>query len=207
MDAAEWDARYAADELVWSATPNRWVAEELAELPPGRALDLAAGEGRNAIWLAERGWDVTAVDFSQVAIDKAAALAARRGVTLRLVVADVTVWTPPAAAFDAVLVAYLQLPADRFATVLRRAAAALAPGGTLLVIGHDRDNLTRGYGGPQDPVVLVTVPEVTAALDGLDIVRAEQVLRPVPLPHGGEATAVDALVRAVAPDPRPRGGG
>src|SRR2546430_7187246 len=66
MDAAEWDQRYAGTELVWSAEPNRFVAAELADLPPGRALDLAAGEGRNSVWLAERGWAVTAVDFSRV---------------------------------------------------------------------------------------------------------------------------------------------
>ncbi|HEY8339536.1 MAG TPA: methyltransferase domain-containing protein [Egibacteraceae bacterium] len=199
MDAADWDARYAAAELVWSAEPNRWVAEVLAALPPGRALDLAAGEGRNAIWLASRGWQVTAVDFSRVAIDKAAALAARQGVALDLVVADVTEWTPPAAAFDAVVIAYLQLPREPMAAVLRSAATAVAPGGTLLVVGHDRDNLDRGHGGPQDPEVLLTVPDVCAALDGLEIVRAEQVLRPVPLPDGDEATAIDTLVQAVAP--------
>lgn len=198
-DAAAWDARYADHELVWSATPNRWVADELGGLPPGTALDLAAGEGRNALWLAERGWRVTAVDFSQVALDKAAAAAAARGVTLDLVTADVERWTPPPGAFDLVVVAYLQLPVDRLDAVLRRAAAALAPGGTLLVVAHDRDNLAHGHGGPQDPDVLPTVADVTAALDGLVVVRAEPVRRPVPLDDGGEAIAIDTLVRATAP--------
>ena len=70
MDAAAWDERYAATALVWSAGPNQFVESELASLPPGRALDLACGEGRNARWLAERGWQVTAIDWSEVAVDK-----------------------------------------------------------------------------------------------------------------------------------------
>src|SRR4051812_9854296 len=86
MDAAAWDERYAAAELGWSASPNRFVAAELADLSPGRALDLAAGEGRNALWLAERGWQVTAVDFSRVGLEKARALQRRhpRGAQLQV---------------------------------------------------------------------------------------------------------------------------
>ncbi|HSR26355.1 MAG TPA: class I SAM-dependent methyltransferase, partial [Candidatus Eisenbacteria bacterium] len=115
MDAGHWDERYAAKELVWSAEPNVFVAEATADLPAGRALDLAAGEGRNALWLAERGWRVTAVDFSQVALDRASALARERAIrppgsfaTLR---ADLLDYVPPAQAYDLVLVVYLQLPA------------------------------------------------------------------------------------------------
>src|SRR6476660_4887782 len=96
MDARQWDQRYADTELVWSVTPNQFVAAELADLPPGRAVDLAAGEGRNAIWLASRGWDVTAVDFSQVALDKGDRLAADdpRGLDVTWVRADATTWEP-----------------------------------------------------------------------------------------------------------------
>ena len=83
MDEAGWDERYAAAELIWTAEPNRFVVAELTGLPPGRALDLGAGEGRNAIWLAEQGWDVTAVDFSAVGLDKGRAVAARRGVRIQ----------------------------------------------------------------------------------------------------------------------------
>ena len=95
MDARAWDDRYAASELVWSREPNQFVAAELADLPPGRAVDLAAGEGRNAIWLASRGWSATAVDFSQVALDKGARLAGDLDVTW--VCADATRWDEPAA--------------------------------------------------------------------------------------------------------------
>ncbi|MGW2237435.1 class I SAM-dependent methyltransferase, partial [Streptomyces sp. NPDC001759] len=96
MDAADWDQRYRGSELVWRAEPNRFVEEELRDLEPsGRAVDLAAGEGRNAVWLAERGWEVDAVDFSGVALEKAERLAAGRGVRLRTVRADLTAWTAP----------------------------------------------------------------------------------------------------------------
>src|SRR5690348_14293140 len=105
MDRAEWDRRYAGTELVWTAEPNRFVVQEVAGLPPGRALDLAAGEGRNAVWLAERGWAVTAVDFSAVGLDKARRLAAERGVEAGWVVADVLEYVPEPGAYDLVLIA------------------------------------------------------------------------------------------------------
>ena len=91
-----------------------------------------------------------------------------------------------------------QRAAASLARVFRAAAAAVAPGGTLLVIGHDRDNITRGHGGPQDPGLLYTPAEVTAELDGLTVQRAEQVMRPVRTPEG-ERTAIDTLVRAERP--------
>lgn len=197
MDSAEWDARYAAaSELVWTAQPNRFVVEELAELPPGRALDLAAGEGRNAVWLAEKGWRVSAVDFSQVAVARGRQLARERGVEVTWVVADVRSYQPPPGGFGAVLVVYLHLPATDRAGVLARAAAALAKGGTLLVVGHDRANLTGGVGGPQDPSVLYTPEEIAAELDGLLVLRAETAHRPVTV-DGCTARALDTVVVAV----------
>ncbi len=198
MDQAAWDERYAGPELVWGAGPNRFVAEELAALPPGRAIDLGTGEGRNAIWLAERGFTVTAVDFSRVGLARAAGLAAGRGVSVDWVHADLLDYRPTAGGYDLVLIAYVQLPADRLTALARTAAAALAPGGTLLAVGHDRDNLDRGHAGPKDPSVLWTPQVVTAGLTGLTVQQAEQVNRTVTTPDG-ERTAIDTLVRAVRP--------
>ena len=195
MDAETWNARYAASELVWSAGPNVFVEEICRDLAPGRAIDLAAGEGRNAIWLAERGWDATAVDYSDVAIDKARQLAARRGVTITTEVADLERYEPAPGAYDLVLVAYLQLPHDRLDAILRRAAAAVAPGGTFLLVCHDRENLDRGHGGPQDPDVLTTPDQVVATLDTLVVDRAEVAERRVPT-DAGERVALDTLVVA-----------
>ncbi|WP_457207962.1 class I SAM-dependent methyltransferase, partial [Nocardioides sp. P5_C9_2] len=108
MDAGDWDARYAASELVWSRGPNQQVATECAGLAPGRAVDLACGEGRNAIWLASLGWEVTAVDFSQVALDKGRRLAG--AVAVDWVCADATQWRGEG--FDLAVAAYFQVPAD-----------------------------------------------------------------------------------------------
>jgi SAM-dependent methyltransferase len=199
VDSQQWDERYSGAEFEWTTRPNQFVAAELADLPPGRALDLAAGEGRNTVWLAERGWQVTAVDFSRVGLEKGRKLSAARGVDdaqVDWVVADLRDYEPEGDAFDLVLVAYLQVSSDLRAKVLAGAAAALAPGGTLLVIGHDLTNLTDGVGGPQDPGVLYTPEAVSAELPGLRVVRAERVHRTVER-NDGPATAIDTLVRAV----------
>jgi SAM-dependent methyltransferase len=198
MDQTAWDERYAGPELVWGAGPNCFVTEELAALEPGRALDLGTGEGRNAIWLAARGWQVTGVDFSAVGLARAAELARQRGVEVGWVKADLLSYQPSPAGYDLVLIAYIQLPADELARLVRTAVTALAPGGTLLAVGHDRDNLDRGYGGPQYPDVLWTAASVAAALDGLTVQRAEQVRRHVQTADG-ERVAIDLLVRAGRP--------
>ncbi len=198
MDADAWDERYAASELVWSAEPNRFVAEELADLPPGRAVDLAAGEGRNAIWLARRGWQVTAVDFSAVALDKGARLAGDTPV--EWVVGDATTWRAEQP-LDLAVIAYLQLPAAERRAASRNAVESLRPGGTFLLVAHDSTNLAEGTGGPQDPAVLMTAEDVLADLDGIevDVQRAGRVAREVVVgdDHRGEAaaTAWDCLVR------------
>lgn len=199
MDANAWDDRYAATELVWSKEPNQFVAQELGDLPPARALDVACGEGRNAIWLAGRGWRVTASDFSPVAVDKGRQLADRAGVVVDWLVADALSADFPEV--DLAVLAYLQLPPAERRTAIRNAFAALAPGGTMLVVAHDSTNLTEGTGGPQDPEVLYTAEDVLADLEGLtlQVERAERVSRTVSVSdaHRGETngTAWDALVR------------
>ena len=195
----DWNARYAQKELVWSAEPNRLFAAEVGGLPPGRALDLACGEGRNAVWLADHGWRVTGVDFSDVALAKAAELAASRGVDVEWVVADVLDHTPEPRAFDLAALLYLQLPRDDLLRAVRSAARAVAPGGTLVVLGHDTTNLSHGHGGPKDASVLYTAGVVCAARGDLGVARAEAVERSVPLEQG-EAVAIDAFVRAHRPD-------
>lgn len=207
MDAEAWDARYAAAELVWSLTPNQFVASELGEVPPGRAVDLAAGEGRNAIWLAARGFEVTAVDFSEVGLAKGRRLAGGQELagSVSWVCADATTWAPAAgeAAYDVAVVAYLQLPAAQRREAVRRAFDALRPGGTLLLVAHDTTNLAEGTGGPQDPAVLMTAEDVLGDLAGrsFDTLRAERVARQVSVAdeHGGQTdrTAWDCLVRLV----------
>lgn len=210
MDARTWDERYAAAELVWSARPNQFVESELADLAPGRAVDLAAGEGRNAIWLAEQGWQVTAVDFSLVGLDKGREALERhpRGRDLHVdwVHADVLEWEPGPVGYDLAVVAYLQLVAPERRRAVRHAFDSLVVGGTLLVVAHDTTNHTEGTGGPTDPAVLYTAADVLDDLADrqLETVRAERVARLVgggedPVSHRAQpaSTAYDALVRVV----------
>lgn len=191
----QWNQRYGAADLVWGAEPNRFLAEELGSVEPvGRVLDLACGEGRNAIWLASRGFEVTAVDFSDVAIERARKLAAARGVEVAWVCEDVTAYEPEAGAFDRVVILYLQVPSADFRRALGHAVRALAPGGELLLIGHALRNLTDGVGGPSQPDVLWDPPTLSDTLCelGLEVARADEVLRPVE----GKGTAIDLLIRA-----------
>ena len=200
MDSSAWDERYAnASGLVWSAEPNRFVVESVSGRSPGSALDVAAGEGRNAVWLAGQGWRVNAVDFSAVAVERGRELAAARGVTVDWRVADVTAYRPVPGSYDLVLISYLHLPAAEFAGVLAAARSALRPGGTLVVVGHDLANLDAGTGGPQDASVLLTPEAVVDGLAGLRIGRAETARRPVPTADGGTVDALDTVVVATRP--------
>jgi SAM-dependent methyltransferase len=198
MDRTVWDHRYAESEFVWTVQPNRFLVEEAAGLSPGRALDLACGEGRNAVWLAERGWELTGIDFSSVGLQKAQRLASERGVHAKWVAADLLDYRPAPRAFDLVLLFYLQVPEGQRTAIVRAAAAGVAPSGKFLLVGHDSDNIEHGHGGPQHPAVLYTADDVVSDLDGsgLRVERAERVQRPVQTPDG-ERVALDALVRAV----------
>jgi len=193
----DWNQRYTASDLLWTAVPSRFLVAEIEGLRPGLALDLACGEGRNAVWLAERGWAVVGVDFSDVGLDTARRMAAERDVEVDFVHADLLTYEPEPQRYDLVCVLYLHLPADDRRRVLARAAAAVAPGGTFLLVGHDRENLEQGHGGPSNARVLFTADEVVRELPGLDVVKAERVLR---LVEGAARPAIDALVRARRPE-------
>lgn len=186
---------------MWSATPNQWVEKLTADLPVGRALDLAGGEGRNALWLADRGWQATVVDFSQVALDKARVLASKRfganSERLTTIRADLLTYRPVVASFDLVLLVYLQLPANDRRTVVRSAATAVAPGGRLLVVAHHSKNLSAGVGGPQDPHLLYTAEDIATDLTGTDLAieRSDSMLRTVAT-DDGPREAIDAVLIA-----------
>ena len=183
-DAAHWDARYARG---WLTEPSSTVLDAVAGLPPGRAVDLAAGPGRHARALAARGWRVTAVDFSAVGI--AQGRAADPAGEVEWVVSDVTAWAPPEPV-ELVLAAYVQLGADG----LRRGAGWLRPGGRLVVVGHALRNLTDGVHGPKDPAHLQTEQVLRDGAEGLVVERLEEVLRP---DEGG--TVVELLLVARRP--------
>ena len=204
MDSSDWDARYEASELVWTSTPNIWVEQIAKDLPPGRVIDLAAGEGRNALWLAERGWKACAVDFSPVAIDRARGLAEERlgedAEQITFAVGDLRRLRPERQAFDLVLLVYLHVSPEDMWLIMRTASEYVAPDGRLVVVGHHRDNLESGVGGPQDPTVLYTEDELVADLEGTGLVieRAERVTRVV---DGAPREAIDVVLVARRPVP------
>jgi SAM-dependent methyltransferase len=184
--AAEWDQRYA-ERRQWSSGPNTLVESLVGGLPPGDAVDLAAGEGRHALWLAGLGWRVTAVDFSAVGLERGRSGPGGDKVTWET--SDVLTWTAPDGSLDLVLVVYLHLPEPGTTALLRRAVGWLRPGGRLLVLGHDVDNLAGGVGGPQDPALLHSVARLAPVAELLDVDRLEQLHRATP-----EGTAVDTLL-------------
>ena len=192
---ARWDERHVARDPIESPEPDPTVMATAARLHPGRALDLATGDGRNALALALAGWQVTAVDFSAVGLERARAAAERKGVRIDWLQADLLQWRAAPRSFDLVLLVYLHLPPGERRPVYAMAAEAVAPGGTLLVVGHDLSNLTEGTGGPQDPAVLFSPEAIAVELGGLRIERAERVVREV----GPGARAIDAVVEAMRP--------
>jgi 2-polyprenyl-3-methyl-5-hydroxy-6-metoxy-1,4-benzoquinol methylase len=147
MDATDWDRRYAEAELPCVGRPEHFRRRGTRRTVPGRRSDLACGEGRNALWLASLGWQVAGLDYSSVALERARALAATRGLEVSWQQRDLMTWATDAQV-DLVLVAYLHLPPADRQRLMRAARAAVAPGGRLLLVGHDLRNLVDGTGGP-----------------------------------------------------------
>jgi SAM-dependent methyltransferase len=194
-----WDERHRLGDFE-GRDPNPALVAAVAEWGTGRALELAAGSGTNAVWLAQMGWRITAVDWSPVALELGRARAAAAGVEVEWLERNLFEWSPPERAYDLVAVVYLHLPPLERRPVYLRAAAAVAPGGRLLVVGHDLLNLTEGEGGPQDPDRLFTAAALGAELveadGGLAVERAE-VVRRVALPGRGPIDAVLVLRREI----------
>jgi len=195
MEHTDWDDRHRDDDHFTHKSPNRFVVGAVEKLKPGTALVLAAGQGHNAVWLTTQGWKVTALDYSAVAIEKAAALAAESGVEMAFEQADLLEWQP-ASEHDLVTIVYLQIPSPDRHNVWRKAVEAVAPGGHLLLVGHDSRNLEEGYGGPSHESVLYTASEAARVVgEALHIERSETVIRPVEL-EDGTRYAIDNLVLA-----------
>jgi len=196
---AFWDERYASRERIWSGEPNHQLVEQAASLPPARALDAGSGEGADALWLAGRGWRVTAVDVSAVALERAAARAAEHGDEVagrvRWEQADVRTWSPPVAAYELVSAHFLHPARDVLAQVVGRLAAAVAPGGVLLYVGHDPSDI--GVVRRGRPELMPAASEIAQLLDrdAWDVEVAEARPRPGTDPDC-HAVLHDAVVRA-----------
>lgn len=202
MDEAFWDERYRSSSALWSGDPNPNLVAETAGLPPGAALDVGCGEGADAIWLAGRGWRVAAVDLSTVALGRGAARALEAGVGVADHIdwrhADLTAWVPPAAAYDLVSAQFMPLPERPRKALFARLAAAVAPDGTLLVVGRDSSDLKTTFPPPPRPELYFTSAEVAASLDGQewDVVVSQARPRATVASDGRPVTLQDAVLRA-----------
>ena len=165
----DWDHRYRGDQM-WSGNPNGSLVAEISGLAPGRALDVGAGEGGDVIWLADQGWQVTASDISERALDRVHAEAERRGLRVESHHADANALDAfESGAFDLVSAHYASIPRTPDGRGVRNLMDAVASGGTLLVVSHDLEPMrapvdTLAHSRPFDPDAYVTVDEIAAAL-------------------------------------------
>ncbi|MGV9945632.1 class I SAM-dependent methyltransferase [Rhodococcus aetherivorans] len=201
LDEELWDERYRSRPALWSGEPNRHLVGEAAELEPGLALDVGCGEGADAIWLARRGWRVDGVDVSGVALRRAAEHADRAGAEIAGRITwlheNLTAWDPGRGRYDLVSAQYMHLPPERD-VLFRGLAEAVAPGGTLLIVGHHPTDLQTTVPRPPRPELFFTGADVVALLDpdGWDVVTEAAVARSVTDPDGRAVTVHDTVVRA-----------
>jgi 2-polyprenyl-3-methyl-5-hydroxy-6-metoxy-1,4-benzoquinol methylase len=191
-----WDERYGSADRIWSGQPNAQLVAQVSDLPPGDALDVGSGEGADAIWLAKRGWRVTAVDVSAVALARAALATAAEGLQSMITweQRDMLSWNPGFARFDLVSAQFMHLPRPAQDAMHTRLAAAVRPGGTLLIVGHLHDELHAHIAPRFRPA-----EEIAAELDpaAWEIIVATAVERSGTGPDGEPVQLSDSILRAV----------
>ncbi len=202
-DEPFWDARYGEKHRIWSGNPNPQLVAEATDLQPGTALDVGCGEGADALWLADRGWRVTAVDISSVALERASehesqtapAPGAHRA-PVTWMHRDLTAWTPPAQSFDLVTAQYMHLPAEDRDPIYRRLADAVAVGGTLLIVGHSASDLDTHARRPTHHDLYFTAENIVELLgSGWETLVAEDRPREASGPEGEKLAISDSVYR------------
>jgi SAM-dependent methyltransferase len=202
FDQEFWDELYRSRGQRWSGEPNPHLVSETADITPGTALDVGSGEGADAIWLAQRGWQVTAVDLSTIALDRGATRAAAQGTDVASRIdwlhEDLTSWLPAEASYDLATAQYLHLPTAPREAIFRRLAASVAPGGTLLIVGHHPSDLQTTIPRPPMPQMFFTASDVAAALDPdqWEILVSAARVRHATDPEGRTVPIHDAVLRA-----------
>ncbi|WP_134764865.1 class I SAM-dependent methyltransferase [Nocardioides sp. 1609] len=195
-----WDERYSSSHRIWSGKPNLRLVDQVEALAPGTALDVGCGEGADAVWLAGRGWTVTGVDVSGVALERAAEHAHEAGVGERTswLRADVFAGDPLPGGFDLVSAAYVHVPPEDFEAVYTALAGSVAPGGSLVVLAHHPDDVHTGLRNTELSHLLFGPDAVTSLLDPAvwEVVAAETPTRPI-THEGRDIDVTDTVVRAV----------
>jgi SAM-dependent methyltransferase len=202
FDQAFWDERYRSRSSLWSGSPNRHLVGEAGELPRGAALDVGSGEGADAIWLAQQGWRVTAVDLSAVALQRAATHAAQAGAEtaerINWLHEDLATWDPGLVRYDLVSAQYMHLPTEPRDALFSRLAASVTPGGTLLIVGHHPSDMQTTVPRPQLPELYFTGDDIAATLDPhhWDVITNVAAERPATDPDGNPVMTHDTVLRA-----------
>ena len=198
-----WDERYGSAATIWSGNPNPHLVAQVADLRPGTALDVGSGEGADAIWLAEQGWQVTGIDVSMVALKRAAQLAAAAGhdVADRITwqQADILTWDPAPRQFDLVSAQFMHLPRSAREVVYRRLAAAVRRDGSFLIVGHHPSDLETPMRRHNLPDLFFTAEQVAAGLDPdhWQVVVAASPERQTLDSEGRPVTISDAVMHAI----------
>lgn len=202
-DRAFWEERYAGPGFAWSGNPNPVLVAEAGTLTPGRALDIGSGEGGDALWLAARGWRVTGVDISQNALDRARARVteanAEAAERIEWRRTDLTAWTPTPRGYDLVTAQFMHLPAPLRTVLFRALAEAVAPGGTLLIVGHDAGDITDPPRPAEFATLMFSAEDVAADIAGSGLLVEIAERRARALPSAGGQFLHDAVLRAGRP--------
>lgn len=195
MNADFWNERFGSNEYFYGTAPNDFVAAVAARLPPGPVLCLAEGEGRNAVFLAQRGHAVTAVDLSPIGLAKAQALAAARGVEIRTETADLAEFKIGDGCWAAIVASWAHLPPPLRRVVMANVVRGLRPGGVFVLEAYTPAQLAFGTGGPKDPALLMTIAALRDELVGLDFEIGHEIEREVQegRGHGGRSSVVQVL--------------
>lgn len=190
-----WNERYNTDEFIYGTEPNDFLAANIAALPPGRVLSLADGEGRNGVFLAKHGYDVTAVDLSDVGLAKAKRLADQNGVKINTIHADLADFDPGIEQWDGIVSIFAHLPGDIRQRLYGRIGASLKPGGVFLLEAYTPDQIGRGTGGPQSADLLLNRDKLRSELTGMTFRHLAELERDVSegMFHTGLASVVQAI--------------
>ncbi len=190
-----WNERYASEEYAYGTEPNDFLVAQAARIPKGRVLCLADGEGRNGVWLAQQGYDVTAIDLSAVGLEKARKLAASRNVHLNTIHADLAEYNIELSAWDGIVAIFSHFPASVRHRLYSQAVAGLRPNGVFVLELYPPKQLTFGTGGPRDLDLLATLEDLRQDLDGLRFEIAQEIEREIHEGryHGGHSAVVQIL--------------
>lgn len=196
LGADFWDYRYSLRNAEWDAEPNEWIVNAVSGVDPGSALDVGCGEGADAIWLAQRGWDVTAVDISAVALERAR-LADHTG-RVHWQREDLLTWEPPTLKFDLAAAHFLRFEKPEREIVFGKVLRAVRAGGTLLVVAHDVSDLETTIGRFPMPQSYYTAADIAALLEinTWDVVESGSFARDAVDPDGQTVTVHDVVLRA-----------